>query len=65
MDGRELRVRVQKLGRPYVEIAPLLGLSAYGLHKQMNGQRPVSRQTEIILATLEAEREAAPRLQEN
>ena len=52
MEGRELRCRLKLLGRPYVELAPLLGLSIGGLHKQMNGQHTVSKQTEIILAQL-------------
>jgi hypothetical protein len=59
MDGSELRQRLERLGRPFTELAPLLGLSIDGLNKQMNGSRPVSRQTEIILAHLE--REPAPR----
>jgi hypothetical protein len=53
MDGAELRYRLDALGRPYTELAPLLGLSASGLHKQMNGQCRVSRQTEMLLEQLE------------
>jgi hypothetical protein len=53
MDGVELRRRLNRLGTPYVRLAPRLGLSVHGLRKQMNGQRPVSRQTEVILETLE------------
>jgi hypothetical protein len=53
MDGIELRRRVDRFGQPYIKLAPRLGLSIYGLRKQMNGQRPVTRQTEIILETLE------------
>jgi hypothetical protein len=54
MDGIELRRRLNRLGRSYTELAPLLGLSVSGLHKQMNGQNPVSRRTELLLVTLEA-----------
>jgi hypothetical protein len=53
MQGTELRRRLNLLQRPYTELAPLLGLSVAGLHKQMNGQRPVTRQTEIVLEQLE------------
>jgi hypothetical protein len=53
MDGTELRRRLDQLRRPYTELAPLLGLSASGLHKQMNGQTAVSRQTELCLEQLE------------
>lgn len=55
MDGSELRRRLDQLRRSYTELAPLLGLSLSGLHKQMNGQNRVSRQTEIILMTLESQ----------
>lgn len=53
MDGTELRQRLNRLGRSYTDLAPLLGFSLSALHKQMNGQSPVSLQTEIILRTLE------------
>jgi hypothetical protein len=53
MQGIELRLRLNQLGRSYVELAPMLGLSIWALHKQMNGQSPVSAQTEIILKVLE------------
>jgi hypothetical protein len=53
MEGAELRHRLDQLRRPYTQLAPLLGLSPSGLHKQMNGQAPVSRQTEILLEQLE------------
>jgi hypothetical protein len=55
MTGDELRMRLKSLGRPFTELASLLGLSVDGLHKQMNGSRPVSRQTELLLERLEAE----------
>jgi len=53
MDGAELRRRLDRLGRPYTQLAPLLGLSINGLHKQMRGERAVSRQTEMLLEQLE------------
>jgi hypothetical protein len=53
MNGTELRQRLERLGRPFVELAPLLGLSIDGLNKQMNGSRRVSRQTEMLLDQLE------------
>ena len=49
MEGTELRRRLKRLGRSYVELAPLLGLSIGGLHKQLRGDHAVSKQTEIIL----------------
>jgi len=55
MDGIELRRRLKRLEQPYANLAPRLGLSVYGLHKQMNGQRHVSRQTEMLLDQLEKE----------
>jgi hypothetical protein len=60
MDGSELRSRLDKLNRSYTELAPLVGLSLSGLHKQMNGQNPVSRQTEIILMMLESQQSPTP-----
>jgi hypothetical protein len=60
MDGSELRRRLDQLKRPYTELAPLLGLSINGLHHQMRGVRHVSRQTELLLERLEADR-ATPR----
>jgi hypothetical protein len=53
MDGDELRRRLDRLGRPYTELAPLLGLSIDGLHHQMRGYRRVTRRTELLLAALE------------
>jgi hypothetical protein len=53
MNGTELRQRLERLGRPFVELARLLGLSIDGLNKQMNGSRRVSRQTELLLDQLE------------
>ena len=53
MEGLELRRRLDRLERPYTELAPLLGLSVDGLHHQMRGVRRVSRQTELLLEQLE------------
>jgi hypothetical protein len=53
MKGSELRRRLDRLGRTYIELAPLLGLSIHGLNHQMRGLRPVSRQTELLLEHLE------------
>jgi hypothetical protein len=57
MDGEELRTRLDalRLGlrMSYARLAPMLGLSTSGLHKQMNGQSRVSRQTEMLLERLE------------
>jgi hypothetical protein len=60
MTGTELRERIDRLGLAYIEAARLLGLSRAGLNHQMRGVHPVSRQTEIVLEQLEANR-AAPR----
>jgi hypothetical protein len=56
MTGNELRQRIDRLGLYYTEAARLLGLTMGGLHHQMRGERAVSRQTEIILERLEADR---------
>jgi hypothetical protein len=53
MTGSELRERLDRLGRPYTRLAPLLGLSVAGLHKQMRGETAVSRQTEMLLDQLD------------
>jgi hypothetical protein len=58
ISGIELRSRIDRLGVTYTAAAPLLGLTPDGLHKQMTGQRRVSRQTEIILDCLEHHRPA-------
>ena len=55
MSGEELRARLKRLGRSFKALAPLLGLSPDGLHKQMNGSRAVSRQTELLVERLEAD----------
>jgi hypothetical protein len=53
MNGSELRRRLDRLKRPYTELAPRLGLTVAGLHHQMRGVRRVSRQTELLLEGLE------------
>jgi hypothetical protein len=62
MTGNDLRERIDKLGLYYTQAAPLLGLSLAGLNHQMRGERPVTRQTEMLLERLEADRavKAAP-----
>jgi transcriptional regulator with XRE-family HTH domain len=55
MTGKELRRRITGLGLTYTEAAGLLGLSLSGLNHQMRGERPVTRQTEMLLERLEAE----------
>ena len=54
MTGTELRERIDRLGLTYIQAAGLLGLSRAGLNHQMRGVHPVSRQTELLLAVLEA-----------
>jgi hypothetical protein len=53
MTGDELRQRIQRLDVTYSRAAQLLGLSRSGLNGQMRGDRPVSRQTAIIIDQLE------------
>jgi hypothetical protein len=53
--GKQLRNRINRLGLTYKEAAYRLGLSYWGLHHQMRGERPVTRQTELLLERLEAE----------
>jgi hypothetical protein len=53
MTGEELRERIKRLGLSYTAAAPRLGLSLAGLHHNMRGERPIGRQTEIILDMLE------------
>jgi hypothetical protein len=61
MTGNELRRRIDRLELTYTAAARLLGLSLAGLNHQMRGERPVSRQTELLLEKLEAPPCAAPR----
>jgi hypothetical protein len=49
MTGDELRRQIDQLGLHYTEAAGLLGLSLSGLHRQMRGERPVTRQTELLV----------------
>ena len=53
MTGEELRDRIDRLGLSYREATRLLGLTYGGLHHQMRGERPVTRQTELLLQLLE------------
>ena len=55
MRADEFKKRLDRLGLPRQEAADRLGLSLQGLFHQMRGDRPVSRQTEIILGHLERE----------
>ena len=55
MTGDELRERIKHLGLTYRAAAPRLGLSLAGLHHNMRNERPIGRQTEIILDYLERE----------
>ena len=56
MTGNELRERVSRLGLTYRAAAEKLGMSLPGLNHQMRGLRRVTRQTEMLLERLEAER---------
>jgi len=47
--GERLRARIGRLGLSYAEAARRLGLTPDGLQKKMRGDRPIGRQTEIIL----------------
>jgi hypothetical protein len=53
MKGSELRRRLDSLGITYTAAAVRLGLTLAGLNHQMRGERPVSRQTELLLQHLE------------
>jgi hypothetical protein len=53
MEGSELRRRLDRLGITYTAAAARLGLTLAGLNHQMRGERPVSRQTELLLEHLE------------
>jgi plasmid maintenance system antidote protein VapI len=60
MTGEELRRRIARLHLSYTEAAQALGLSYAGLHHQMRGERPVTRQTEMLLEQLERGCHALP-----
>jgi hypothetical protein len=55
LTATEFRARLDRLGLPRQEAADRLGLSLNGLFHQMRGDRPVSRQTELLLGHLERE----------
>jgi hypothetical protein len=59
MEALELRNRLARLGWTNRRAAARLGLSAPGLHHQLDGTRPVSRQTELLLEVLEERRPQA------
>lgn len=56
MTADELRTRLGKLRMSNRQAAAALGLSPAGLHHQLHGHRPVSRQTELLLQGLEERR---------
>ena len=67
--GERLRARIDRLGLSYAEAARRLGLTADGLQKKMRGDRPIGRQTEIILDLMDelrrlqsSRRQAEPRV---
>jgi hypothetical protein len=51
--GSELKARLDRLPITRREAAAALGLTLRGLHHQMSGERPVSRQTQLLLEVLE------------
>jgi transcriptional regulator with XRE-family HTH domain len=53
MTSDELRARIARLGWTYTEAARRLGLSVSGLQHNLRDERPVGRQTEIILDQIE------------
>jgi hypothetical protein len=55
LTATEFRAHLDRLGLPRQEAADRLGLSLNGLFHQMRGDRPVSRQTELLLEHLERE----------
>lgn len=62
--GEQLRREIELLNIPISAAAQLLGLSLAGLRHQMNGTRPVSRQTVLLLDKLrETPRRALSALQ--
>jgi hypothetical protein len=58
--GSELKARLDRFPITRREAAMALGLTLRGLYHQMSGERPVSRQTELLLEVLE-ERQRKPR----
>ena len=61
MLAAEFRRRVDRLGITYAEAAKRLGLSLSGLQHNLRGERPIGRQTELLLECLEHHCTAAPR----
>ena len=55
MDKVEFHKRIDQLKMPRHKVAARLGLSVPGLNHQLYGQRPVSRQTELLLSYVERE----------
>ena len=53
MLGSELKARLDRFAITRREAAMALGLTLRGLYHQMSGERPVSRQTELLLEVLE------------
>ena len=53
MTGEELRKRIRALGWTYAEAAERLGMSMPGLQHNMRDERPIRRQTELLLTALE------------
>jgi hypothetical protein len=62
IDGVQLRARIEALSLTVNEAAERLGLTPFGLFKQMSGQRKVSRQTELLIGYIEREAERERRL---
>jgi hypothetical protein len=54
MTGDQLRTGIDKWNVPYTRVAPWLGLSIDGLHKQMRGVRAVTLQTRLLFNRLNA-----------
>jgi hypothetical protein len=52
----DFKRRLGRLGLPRREAAAALGLSLDGLFHQLRGDRPISRQTELLLDCLERHR---------
>jgi hypothetical protein len=55
MQTEQFKRRLDRLGLPRKWAADRLGLSLRGLFKQLNGDRRVRRQTELLLGHLERE----------
>ena len=55
MDKAEFQRRIKRLGLTREEAADRLGLSLPGFEHQYYGRRPITRQTELLLAYVEKE----------